>query len=206
MRQARIRGMRSEDLPSATEVLGKAFVTQPNTIALYGRSPASPQTVGIAFTGRLKHLPGQVFVAEVDGRVAGVMRIVEWPGCQASLVQSLRMMPSMLGALKGLGQLRRVMRLMGAWNRHDPREPHWHLDPLGVIPELQGQGIGTQMMRFYCDIVDARGIKAYHETDRPENVPFYEKFDFRVVGEEEINGALNWYMSRPARPDRGAGA
>ena len=56
-------------------------------------------------------------------------------------------------------------------------------------------------MQFYCDIIDKDRKEAYHETDRPENVPFYERFGFKVIGEEMINGVKNWYMLRSNESD-----
>ena len=85
---------------------------------------------------------------------------------------------------------------------HDPPKPHWHLKGLGVAPDFQGTGIGSQMVKFYCDIVDKDMIEAYHETDKSENLPFYERFGFKVVGEEIVNGSKNWYMLRPAKSDK----
>ncbi len=164
--------------------------------------PVSSQGIEAAFAARFKYLPGKVYVAELDGEIVGAVRIVEWPYCQTSLLQNLKMMPAMLGAIGGFRGLTRGMKLMSAWQKHDPKKPHWHIDPLCVIPELQGKGIGSQMMKFYCDIIDTKGIEAYHETDRPENVPFYGKFGFTVVGEEIINGAKNWYLLRPAKPSK----
>ncbi len=199
----KIRALQKEDRPQALEALGKDFATNPATLAIFrGKPEAARRMMQVGSASRFKYLPGQIFVAELDGQVVGAMRIVEWPGCQTSLFQSLKMMPSMLGALGGLGPLMRAMKMLEAWKKHDPKKPHWHLDPLGVAPEFQGKGIGSKMMHFYCEIIDKKGIEAYHETDRPENVPFYERFGFKVVGEEIINGAKNWYLLRPARSDK----
>jgi ribosomal protein S18 acetylase RimI-like enzyme len=88
--------------------------------------------------------------------------------------------------------------MLDAFRKHDPKQPHWHLTFLGVAPDFQGKGIGSQMMKFYCDIVDRDMIEAYHETG-PENVHFYERFGFKVVGEETIFGVKNLYMLRPAK-------
>ena len=200
--QVKIREMQKEDVPQAVVVIGKAFATQPNTLAMNPGKPVSPRALEVTFTARFKHLPGQVFVAELDGKIVGVVRMVEWPNCQASPLQTLKMLPAMLGAIGGFRGLTRGMKLLDAWKKHDPKKPHWHIDPLGVTPELQGKGIGSQIMKFYCNIIDEKGIEAYHETDRPENVPFYGKFGFKVVGEEIINGAKNWYLLRPAKPGK----
>jgi ribosomal protein S18 acetylase RimI-like enzyme len=51
-------------------------------------------------------------------------------------------------------------------------------------------------MEAYCVRVDAAGGDAYLETDKPANVRFYERFGFEVVGEQEVLGVPNWFMSR----------
>jgi ribosomal protein S18 acetylase RimI-like enzyme len=151
-----------------------------------------------AFEGMMKYLPGRNFIAEHDGRITGGMRIARWPDCKAV---NLRMLPTILRASRNLGILKRFITKQNAWNKHDLETPHWHLKIIGITPDLQGNGIGKQMMSYYCDIVDKDCIEAYHETDRAENVPFYERFGFKVVGEEVINGAKCWYMLRPAKSD-----
>jgi hypothetical protein len=52
------------------------------------------------------------------------------------------------------------------------------------------------MMKFYCNHVDKLGMAAYHETDKPENVKFYERFCHEVIGEESIMGFQDWYLWR----------
>ncbi|MFC2069116.1 GNAT family N-acetyltransferase [Chloroflexota bacterium] len=100
------------------------------------------------------------------------------------------------------GEMRRGMKMRSTWAKKDPKESHWHLDPIGVTPDLHGQGIGSQMMEYYCNHVDSLGMAAYHETDsRPENVKFYERFGFQVVGEDKIMDFPIWYLWRPPQRD-----
>ena len=63
----------------------------------------------------------------------------------------------------------------------------------------QGRGIGTAMMEAFCDRVDRDHALAYLETDKPENVGFYERFDFETVGGANVIGARNWFMRREPR-------
>ena len=63
---------------------------------------------------------------------------------------------------------------------------------------LQGKGVGSLLMRVFCVRMDAAGEDAYLETDKPENVRFYERFGFEVVGEGEVLGVTNWFMLRRA--------
>ncbi len=85
---------------------------------------------------------------------------------------------------------------MNNWSKHHPEEPHWHLGPIAIVPEMQGQGIGSQLLEHFCKQVDQAGQAAYLETDRPENVPLYERFGFSVTGETILLGVRNWFMWR----------
>jgi ribosomal protein S18 acetylase RimI-like enzyme len=196
-----IREMQKADVPHAAEVLGKAFATTPGVLAIYNGNPTAALRFQNIFKAGFKLRTGRCFVAELDGRIVGGMRIVKSPDCWAFSLNSLKMIPAALRAAGGLGTLMRLMKSMNALRKHDPKQTHWHLLFLGVAPDFQGKGIGSQMMMFYCDIVDRDMMEAYHETG-PDNVRFYERFGFKVVGEETINGVKNCYMLRPAKSDK----
>jgi predicted N-acetyltransferase YhbS len=74
--------------------------------------------------------------------------------------------------------------------------PHSHLGPLAVDTHLQGQGIGSRIMEEYCRRLDATGVLGYLETDKPENVPFYERFGYATVEHADVLGVPNWFMRR----------
>jgi GNAT superfamily N-acetyltransferase len=112
-------------------------------------------------------------------------------------IEGLRLLPSMLIALGGATL--RGLKGRSAWAKYDPKEPHWHLDPLAVAPEMQGQGIGSQLLKYFCDQVDETGRAAYLETDRAENVRLYERFGWSVREEASTLGVHVWFMWRTAR-------
>jgi predicted N-acetyltransferase YhbS len=87
--------------------------------------------------------------------------------------------------------------MAGNVGKHDLAEPHWHLGPVGVEPTLQGQGIGTALMEEYCARLDNLAAVGYLETDKAQNVAFYEKFGFRTIAEAPVLGTPNWFMRRP---------
>ena len=194
-----IEKIERDEFKEASGMLGKAFATQPSSFAIYkGVTDIEllSKRMALIFEALLKSPSGRVFVAKYDGKITGAMRIVEWPQCQLSTAQRLRMLPLLVRSGGGFPSLRRSMEFRGAWAKNDPKKPHYHLDPLGIHPDLQGKGIGSKMMEYYCNIVDSKKMDAYHETDRTENVGFYEKFGFEVIKEEEILGFPNWYMWR----------
>jgi ribosomal protein S18 acetylase RimI-like enzyme len=135
--------------------------------------------------------------AKRDGAIVGVTGMALSPGCMPRTREQLRMMPKVLGL--GPRATTRVMRWTGSWAKRDPDEPHSHLGPLAVDAHLQGQGIGSRIMEEYCRRLDAAGTLGYLETDKPENVGFYEKHGFATVEEAPVLGIPNWFMRRAPR-------
>jgi len=86
------------------------------------------------------------------------------------------------------------------WAIHEPKEQHWHLGPIGVLPTYQGMGIGSKLMRIFCREVDACSAMAYLETDLDENVRFYKKFGFEVIATSNSFHVENRYMVRVSHP------
>lgn len=68
-------------------------------------------------------------------------------------------------------------------NKFHPHEPHWYLPLIGTDPAHQGKGHGAALMAHAIARCDERGEPAYLESSSLANVPFYERFGFKVMGE-----------------------
>jgi GNAT superfamily N-acetyltransferase len=64
-----------------------------------------------------------------------------------------------------------------------PKEPHWYLPLIGTDPAQQGKGYGADLMAHAIWRCDESRLPAYLESSTPANVPFYERFGFKVMGE-----------------------
>jgi ribosomal protein S18 acetylase RimI-like enzyme len=62
-------------------------------------------------------------------------------------------------------------------------EPHWYLPLIAADPARQGQGLGTALMQAAIARIDADGRPAYLESSNPRNIPLYERFGFKIIGE-----------------------
>lgn len=62
----------------------------------------------------------------------------------------------------------------------------FYLAALGVDPVRQGEGIGSRLIAPALAICDEDRVGAYLESSRPENVDFYSRHGFRVVGEKRL--------------------
>jgi predicted N-acetyltransferase YhbS len=187
------------DTSTTATVLSHAFVTEPNVVAVWRRQDeSSRRDIETVFRiAKLERPFAIAFVARREGRIVGALNMTEWPHCQPNFLGRLRLLPLMIR--RPLGLVSRSFELQSAFGRHDPQKQHWHLGPVGVLPQLQGRGIGSQMMEKCCEMIDGKKDAAYLETDRPQNVPFYERFGFVVIAEEQILGVRNWFMWRSPR-------
>jgi GNAT superfamily N-acetyltransferase len=184
-----------EQTEEAVGLLARAFVTNPLHVAVFGKDQIAANEA--FFRIGLTVMKGQKLVA-VDGpRILGVIHWVDSAKCQFSSAEKLRMLPAMVTGF-GLRSAIRVGGWLSVWAKHDPVEHHVHLGPIGVFPEVQGCGVGRQLMQRYCDQLDGRGAVGYLETDRPENVDFYTKFGFDVTETASIHGIVNYFMRRGA--------
>ena len=84
---------------------------------------------------------------------------------------------------------------------YHPSEPHWYLAMLGVDPLLQGNGIGSALLRYGLARADEQAMLAFLETGKPSNIPLYERSGFEVLAEvPNADGSVSTYpMLRPAR-------
>jgi hypothetical protein len=53
------------------------------------------------------------------------------------------------------------------------------------------------MVGAFCQRMDQEQMPLYLETDKFENVAFYQKVGFTVIEEAAVLGIPNWFMSRP---------
>lgn len=187
------------ELTFAAGVLGRGFRDNPITVAVVGGDPlrrmrGAERALG-SFVRLMDHPP---LAARRGDWIVGVCGMAPPGTCHPPLLRQLRMVPAMLRS--GPVVMSRYLRMLSAWEKQDPTDRHWHLGPVAVEPGLQGMSIGSQMLERFCARMDSEGEVAYLETDKPENVRFYEKFGFATIAEADVLGIPNWFMRRePAR-------
>jgi hypothetical protein len=189
-----------EDIPAAAYVISRALVTNPNSIAFWGGKDEKhrariEQTIRIA---NLEAPRSHPIAAKLSGEIVGVLNLIEWPYCQVSFMEGLKLFPALLWINREA--LLRSFRLGLVGARLDPQEPHMHLGPIGVLPEMQCKGIGTHMLAFMCAYLDQRQLPVYLETDQP-GFPDHllRPFGFYVTREADILGVHNWCIWRKPR-------
>jgi len=199
MAEIHIEPFRKEMIAEASNVLARAFVTNPLNVAAFG--PCQLPRNEAFFRNGLAIMKGPKLVAIEGTRIVGFIHWVESPACQLSAMEKLRTIPTMLGSV-GLSCAWRLGKWLSIWANHDPRTAHLHLGPIGVDPDAQRSHIGSRLMEEYCHALDQTKEAGYLETDRPENVKFYRRLGFETTREVLVLGVRNFLMQRAARSPR----
>jgi ribosomal protein S18 acetylase RimI-like enzyme len=192
--------LRDVEREPSVQLLARAFRDNPLNVAVIGSQDPGRRLRANAH-GLRTLLPvaqahGRVRALRADGELAAVLVAVA-PGAHplppASLAARLRCLVG-----QGLRVARRWAEVFEALAPLHPPEPHWYLGTLGVEPRQQGRGIGRCLLADWLEEVDRVPSCAYLETDRPENVAFYEHAGFVTLGETRIFSVPVWRMRRRA--------
>ena len=75
--------------------------------------------------------------------------------------------------------------------------PHMYLWMMGVLPEHQGKGVGSHLMRYAFKDAKIGGRTCYVETFKERNLAFYQKNGFEFVSQEALpNGPPFWTLRK----------
>lgn len=202
------------------EVLAQAFRDNPLNVAVIGSDPARRLRCNRA--GMRQLLP----VARRHGLVLGARGGGD-PGMELSTTRGTGLAGALVAAppythplpapplsaqlhalwVQGFGVRSRWTRVFAHLERIHPIEPHWYLATLGVVPDARSRGVGSSLLRCLLGRADRDALPCYLETDRAENLAFYEAAGFAVERESRILGVRVWHMwreaaasGRPVRP------
>jgi len=81
-----------------------------------------------------------------------------------------------------------------------PDVEHWFLDTIATDPDHHGEGLGGRLLDHDLAIRDAAGDACALDTHTADNIGFYGRRGFEIVGEGQLRGGPPVYvMFRPPR-------
>ena len=189
------------DASVVARLLARSFADDPVITWMFDDPDRQRARIEQAFETWVRRLflPKHAVVAHGSGHaVACWSPPARW---RLTVTQQLRLLPSM-ASIFGVGRLPAVLSGMQRMaDAHPDGQAHWYLGFIGTDPEHQGQGFGTTLLDHALDRCDRERVPAYLEASRPENVPFYERFGFRVHTELALpDGPPVWGMWRVTPP------
>jgi GNAT superfamily N-acetyltransferase len=170
------------DARVAAELLARAFVRDPVLGAFVGEGRTARMVryfeleCLVSFAGY-----GEVWLDD-DGLGAAMWR--RPGGYPEPLSVQLRMLPRYLRLFPR--QFVRASRSLNALAKLHPREPHWYLFAVGVVPEATGQGRGTALLAPVLGRCDDERLPAYLEASSGDNARLYARLGFQPREEIEV--------------------
>lgn len=184
------------DVSRVLAILVAAFRKDPAARALYPTDSEYDRY----FSGFLMAFGGRAFdegTVDVDmsGRAAAL-----WfpPGIEPNDEAIIAYMEDTIPPER-LGVLSAGMEIQNAMH---PHETHWYLPWMGVIPEAQGSGLGSALLRTGLARADTDGLPTYLEATSRLNAALYARHGFRMTGVVEVEGypEISAMWRPPCRP------
>jgi GNAT superfamily N-acetyltransferase len=197
-----VHSARKADVGEFSHTLSRAFFDDPVVSWIVPDAPVRAKGLPRMFATLARHhfLAGGGTEIATDGAHIAAAALWDPPGrWKPSRLEELLMMPGFLRAFgRGASRGQVVDQLMKS---NHPEEPHWYLAMIGSDPTFRGEGYAHALMKSRLDRCDAEHAPAYLESSSPDNVPYYERFGFKVTGELVVpdGGPTLWPMWRQPR-------
>jgi ribosomal protein S18 acetylase RimI-like enzyme len=198
-----IRSATPDDVDACGRVLALAFQDDPGTIVV---DPDPVQRAAVLPTFFRSFVAASI-AEDADIVVAGdpIQGIACWFGPERHGPS-----PDAMGA-NGFGQVleqwgreasERLIAMVGELESQHARlapEPHLRLQFFGVVPDHQRTGIGSALIDHGHQRADELAVPTYLDTFTEQNVRYYERRGYRVVGEFAVGAGVPVFgLLRPA--------
>ena len=80
----------------------------------------------------------------------------------------------------GIFRIAKVLKRESLIKKHHPDEPFLHLWFIGVLPDFQGEGTGTSLLKLTREKAGLANIPIYLETSVEKNLRWYADHDFEI--------------------------
>ena len=174
------------DAPRLKEVLAEAFHDDPVLGWLLPDARKRHARLRRFFALELRHLAlprGDVWTTGDFSGVAMVMPPGAWRvPLRATLLE---------GSAFGLGLVRaaRLGATMEWRHARLVRQSHYYFRDIGVLPAMQGKGLGSALMRPTLERCDRDGLPAYLEASSERSAVLYERLGFKLIHELRVAGS-----------------
>jgi ribosomal protein S18 acetylase RimI-like enzyme len=193
-----VSGLDLATLPTAEETLASALDGDPMTSYIFSSDPNRHKRLRAVFQVELgwAFRRGVVEVIDEGKAVAIWLAPGGMKGALIGMVGSGALWAPLrlgLGAMwRGTLLLKTIQELHSCSVSGD----HWYLLGLGVHPEHQGSGWGSQLVRHGLARAQSGNLPCYLETTNQRNIAFYQRHGFKLVGERSVagGGPMVWGM------------
>ncbi|MGC2486193.1 MAG: GNAT family N-acetyltransferase [Acidimicrobiales bacterium] len=172
----------AKDAKAAAQVSARAFFDDVYFSYLLPDERTRTRALELLFSSHVRHGGEHARVVTVRDERRTIIGVAVWfaPGhWPPSVGTQLAQLPVTLRALyRHPRALRRGATYLNAILKVHPKEHHWYLALIATDPSVQRRGVGTLLMNDGIEKMTADRLGGYLETQKEENLAFYNRFGF----------------------------
>lgn len=132
------------------------------------------------------YLYGDIFLTEDKAGCA----LILFPDKKKNNLKSIFLDIKLILSCIGISNIKKALTRESKIKNLQPKIPMYYLWFIGVDPSQQNKGTGTVLMKEIIDDAHNMQRPIYLETSTLKNIPWYEKFGFRIYDELELGYRL----------------
>ena len=132
------------------------------------------------------YLFGDVFLSDDKKGCA----LILFPEKKKTNLKSILLDLKLILGATGLSNVKKAMDRESKIKKLHPPDLMYYLWFIGVDPRVQNKGTGTTLLKDVIKQAEAKNRSVYLETSTLKNIPWYEKFGFKVYNELDLGYRL----------------
>jgi len=171
------------DKEKVITILSNSFIENKSVNYIVHNDPKRIERIRylMEYSFELCMLSGEVYISDDDSGCA----LIQYFDRKKTNLKTVLLDLKLILKSVGLQNVPKVLKRESTIKKNYPQENFAYLWFIGVGPEKQGRGIGSKMLIRIVEQNKKMGRDVYLETSTQRNLPWYEKFSFKIY--KEIN-------------------
>jgi ribosomal protein S18 acetylase RimI-like enzyme len=188
-----MRKANNEDKPLVIDILTQSFESNQsvNYVVQQDGKRINRIRALMDYSFEVCKLFGDVFISDDKKACALIM----YPDKKKSSLKAIMLDVKLIIQCVGFRNVKRTLSREALIKKIQPRELMTYLWFIGVKPEDQNKGFGSNMLQSIIDHSNQNKRPIYLETSTVRNLPWYQRFGFEVYSEHDLSYRL-YFLKR----------
>ncbi|HBN04516.1 MAG TPA: N-acetyltransferase [Bacteroidales bacterium] len=188
-----MRKANNEDKPLVIDILTQSFESNQsvNYVVKQDGKRINRIRALMDYSFEVCKLFGEVFISDDKKACALIM----YPEKKKSTLKSTMLDIKLIIQCVGVRNIKKTLNREALIKKIQPRELMTYLWFIGVKPEDQNKGFGSNMLQSIIDYSVQSNRPIYLETSTVRNLPWYKRFGFEIYNEQDLSYRL-YFLKR----------